>query len=121
LARIDKIPVPEWPDVPYHHGMGRIREYEMWRNALPEKECMAEVAAARVRFTEYNRQRTIKLYDRMTELGFRLPWHVIPGFNAHAPRTSDGAEARGQPGGSMTTPVRNPLEKPGDPGSGPDV
>jgi hypothetical protein len=43
-----------WPDVPYHYGQGRIREYEVWRDSLSEQDQKQELAAVRIRYEAYN-------------------------------------------------------------------
>ncbi len=94
LNAIDSSNTQEWPEAPYHHGMGRILEYEAWRNSLPLSEREAEIAAARIRYQDYNAQRAIALYQRMKTLGINLPWSAIPGFNPDNPPTGGKLPAR---------------------------
>jgi hypothetical protein len=42
-----------WPDVPYHYGQGRLREYEVWCDSLTEQDRNLEIFASRVRYETY--------------------------------------------------------------------
>lgn len=58
-----------WPDVPYHYGQGRIREYEIWCDSLSEQDQKNEIAASRGRYEAYYALMARGLVSVMAERG----------------------------------------------------
>ena len=70
LAKIrKKTEDAEWPEVPYHYGMGRIKAYEDWLASLSEEERKREIQACRARYVAHYQGEADLLIKRMRELG----------------------------------------------------
>jgi hypothetical protein len=66
-----------WPDVPYHYGQGRIREYEVWRDSLSEQDQKQEIAAVRVRYEAYYDAMARSLVEVMAKQGHDISTYLI--------------------------------------------
>jgi hypothetical protein len=67
-----------WPDVPYHYGQGRIREYEVWRDSLREQDGKDENAAVRIRYETYYDAMARFLVWVMAKQGHDISAYLLP-------------------------------------------
>jgi hypothetical protein len=67
-----------WPDVPYHYGQGRIREYEVWRDSLREQDRKDENAAVRIRYETYYDAMARFLVWVMAKQGHDISAYLLP-------------------------------------------
>jgi hypothetical protein len=74
-----------WPDVPYHYGQGRIREYEVWRDSLSEQDQKQEIAAVRVRYEAYYDAMARSLVGVMAKQGHDISTYLMDVFDQPPP------------------------------------